>query len=300
MKRLLGVLRSAAVALTVALVGCGGGGSGSSPIGTFVAPTEFRAVHASYFSGALPYVLESVDHTNVWWARDDDVIARAPGEWHVAMAQQLLAARAAGYTGLVLHLPTDDTNYLRPQLTALSEDGSLAGWDSITLYHWDEPDSSTGGNLSDAELAQRVTKVRQVAFDIPNLLTAKIGVFYQCATGRHPAVKSFDLVGCYRYEGSGCALLESDFEPLRHDKSTTGLLWLMLGGADIGNVGRQDPACWEAYAQKYPDVWGYVFFMRQSGADPKIRIIGIRENGMHTRYCETGRRAMHPKETPRC
>jgi hypothetical protein len=53
--------------------------------------------------------------------------------------------------------------------------------------------------------------IRQVMFDTPGLLTAKLGVFYGCASGKRPGIKSFDLVGCFRYEASGCAKLESDY-----------------------------------------------------------------------------------------
>lgn len=245
-----------------------------------------------YFYGDPLYLIEQ-DHVNTWWARDD-----AAPAWHLAMAAQLQAARGAGIRNIVLTLNTTDPIELRFQLGRLSEGNYFNGWDSIVLYPLDEPEKF---GMSDEEVKAKVTAIRQVMFDTPGLLPAKLGVFYGCETGKRPGIKAYDLVGCFRYESSGCTKLEGDYQGLRSQLSTGSRLWLIPGGATIdGKNGKQDPACWASYAHRNSDVWGVIGFMWQSGADPHISIIGIRENGLRKLYCEMGRAILKPTETPRC
>jgi hypothetical protein len=70
---------------------CGGGGS--TPASGAIIPVEtLRAdLKFGYWAGELPYIVDESDHVNLWWARDDKALA-----WHLAMAEQLQAARGAG------------------------------------------------------------------------------------------------------------------------------------------------------------------------------------------------------------
>jgi hypothetical protein len=289
-------LRAAAVAaLFILASSCGG--SGSTPAsGAIIPVTMLRAdLKFGYWAGELPYIIEESDHVNLWWARDD----KPSLAWHLAMAEQLQAARGANIRNLAIQLPTSDTAQLRFYLGRLSEGGYFNGWDSITLYGGDEPERF---GLTDAQVAAAVTAIRQIAFDTPGLLGAKVGIFYGCENGKRPGIKSYDFVGCFRYESDGCAKLEGDYAALRAQKAPGAQLWLIPGGATIdGKNGRQDPACWASYAHRNADVWGIVAFMWQSvaGSPP---VVGIREpaNGMRKLYCETGRVILKPTETPRC
>lgn len=294
--------RAAIAALFLfAFVSCGGGGAGGSPSdkGPIVPVGELRSdLKFGYWAGDPLYMLEQCGHVNLWWARADT----AP-VWHLAIAAQLQAARGCGIKNIVLHLRDEDPAELRFQLGKLADGGYLADWDSITVYKWDEPDTSAGGNLSDQELSDRVLRVRQVMFDVPGMPRGtKVGIFYQCASGASPGARSFDFIGCFRYEGSGCAKLESDYARLRPRLKIGGRLWVIPGGAHInGKEGRQDPACWASYANRFADVWAVIGFMFQSGADPNNDIVGIRDMpDMLRLYCETGRAILKPAEQPRC
>lgn len=287
-----GVMFRAILAVALFVSGCGGGSS--TPVsGPIVPITTLRAdLKFGYYFGNPLYMVEQADHVNLWWVV-------AGGIWHLEVAAQLQQARGAGIKNIVLHLNTTDPAELRFQFGKLAEMGYLAGWDSITVYPMDEPDAS---GLSDADVTAKVTAIRQVMFDTPSLLTAKLGVYYGCASGKRPGIKSFDLVGCFRYESSGCAKLESDYAGLRSQLSPGAKLWLLPGGALInGKEGRQDPACWASYAHRNPDVWGAPAFMWQGGADPRNIIVGIRDMpDVRKLYCETGRVILKPNEAPRC
>jgi hypothetical protein len=249
-----------------------------------------------YYWGDPLYLIEQDQHVNLWW------VVVTSGVWHLGAAQQLQSARGAGIKNIVLHLNTTDPTELRFQLGRLSEGNYLTGWESIVLYPMDEPDTIAGGSLSEQVVADRVTAIRQVAFDTPGLLGAKVGVFYQCESGGRPGIRSYDLVGCYRYESSGCAKLEGDYAGLRAKLVIGARLWVIPGGAKInGTDGHQDPACWASYAHRNADVWGVIPFMWQSGADPRNNIVGIRDDkDIRTLYCEMGRTILKPNETPRC
>lgn len=259
--------------------------------------TPREGLHFGYWAGDPLYMAEQCDHVNTWWARDD-----AAPVWHLAIAAQLQAARGCGIRNIVLHLRDEDPAELRFQLGKLSEGGYLAGWDSIAVYKWDEPDTNAGGNLSDQEVSDRVARVRQVMFDVPGMLGTKVGIFYQCASGASPGARSFDFIGCFRYEASGCRDLEGDYARLRGRLALGARLWMIPGGAFInGKEGRQDPACWASYAHRNLDVWGVMPFMWQGGADPHNDIKGIRDMAdMRKLYCETGRVILKPTEPPRC
>lgn len=283
----------AILAMALFVSGCGGG-SGSTPvIGTIVPVTSLRAdLKFGYYFGNPLYLVEQENHVNLWWVV-------AGGVWFLEVAAQLQQARGAGIKNIVLHLNTTDPAELRFYFGKLSEMGYLTGWDSITVYPMDEPDRF---GLSDADVTAKVVAIRQVMFDTPGLLTAKIGVLYGCEHSTRPGIKSFDLVGCFRYEASGCAKLESDYVALRSQLAPGSKLWMIPGGAHInGKEGRQDPACWASYAHRNADVWGVIPFMWQSGADPNNTIVGIRDQAdMRKLYCETGRIILKPNEVPRC
>lgn len=289
--------RAAIAALLLFVTACGGGGS-SPPDVPIPKPERLRTdLRFGYWSGDLRFLVEQCAHVNTWWARADGVNA-----WHLAIAEQLQGARGCGVKNIALHLDSDDPVWLRFQLDRLSEGGYLTGWDSITVYRWDEPDMPAGGNLSDREVTERVARVRQVLFDTPGLLGAHVGIFYSCASGRRPGIKAFDLVGCFRYDADGCARLEADYAALRTAKAFTARLWLIPSGAHINRKeGMQEPACWASYAHRFDDVWGIIAFMWQSGADPKNDILGIRDiPPMRKLYCETGKTVLRPMEEPRC
>jgi hypothetical protein len=258
-------LRAAVAALFLFVASCGGSSSSTAVSGPIVPATPREGLKFGYWTGDPLYLIEQCDHVNTWWARADGAPA-----WHLAIAAQLQAARGCGIKNIVLHLSTEDPVDLRFQLGRLSEGGWLAGWDSIAAYKLDEPNAAAGGSLSDQEVTDRVMRIRQVMFDVPGLLGAKIGVFYNCAVPGRPGILIFDLVGCFRYGGDGCARLESDYAELRARKKSSAQLWEIPSGALInGKEGRQDPACWASYAHRNLDVWGIVAFMWQGGADPR-------------------------------
>lgn len=277
------------------LAACGSGADTATPAKD--EPFVPRAgLKFGYYFGNPLYMAEQADHVNTWWA-----VSQGP-VWHASIAEQLRLARLQpNIRNIVLHFDFTDPVALRFHLGQLSDAGLFNGWDSIVVYPMDEPDMPAGGNLSDAVVTDRVVKIRQVMFDTPGLLFAKIGVFYQCASGRRPGIKSFDLVGCYRYEASACAALEADYASLRAQKVTGALLWTVPGGASInGKEGNLAPLCWASYGHRFADVWGVMAFMWQSGADPNNIILGIRENGRRKEYCEAGQQALRPTEAPAC
>lgn len=296
----------AAAAITILVGSCGGGGGGSSA--PFVAPVipvgELRTdLHFGYWWGCRNFLLEQTDHVDTWFTAG--ICASEPSApWHLRIAEELAAARAAGNVKHVILKPdTTEPAELRFQLQRLNEGGWLQGWESVTFYPFDEPDSSTGGGLSDEEVVRRVTAIRQVFLDVGLIARMQIGVFYQCATGAHPGISVFDRVGCFRYGGDGCPRLEGDYQAMRLKLKPGAKLWLIPAGSNINNgkEGQQDPACWSSYAQRHPDVWGLVGFMWHSGADPKVAIVGIREIPLMRRlYCEVGRVILNPKIEPRC
>lgn len=279
------------------MVSCGDGSSSPTATGTIVPAKPRAGIAFGYWSGDLLYLLEQCDHIGLWWARADGAVS-----WHLAIAAQLQAARGCGVKNIVLHLNTDDPQQLRFELGKLSEGGWLSGWDSIGIYRWDEPDTDAGGNLADQDLRDRVVRVRQVMLDTPGLLGAYIGVFFQCASGKRPGIASFDRVGCYRYESTGCQLLELDYSLLRARISRGARLWVIAAGSKInGKEGFQEPACWASYAHRFLDVAAFIAFMWQGGADPRNNIVGIRdEPTMRKLYCEAGRVMLKPEEEPRC
>lgn len=293
--------RAAIAALFIFVVACGGGGSTSS--GAIVPVTPRAGLHMGYYWGCAPFMIEQADHVDTWWATG---YCNAPGvannesiAWHVRVAAELQQARGAGVRNIVIMRDATDLAGLRFDLTRLSEGGYLNGWDSITFYPLDEPGSAQGGRRSDAEVAAIVIRLKQLALDIPGLAKARAGVFYGCDDPK-PGIKSYDLVGCFRYSSDGCARLERDYAALRSQLSAGAQLWMIPGGADIGRSdGRQDPACWASYAHRNADVWGVIGFLWQSvDGDPPLR--GIRENGLRALYCQMGRVILKPNEEPRC
>jgi hypothetical protein len=296
--------RAALAALFFSLLSSCGGGGGSSPAAGPIVPVTPRAgLHMGYYWGCAPYMIEQADHVDTWWATG---YCNAPGAandesiaWHLRVAAELQQARGAGIRNIVIMRDMTDLAGARFDLTRLSDGGYFNGWDSITFYPIDEPGSAQGGRKTDAEVTELVTKVKQLALDIPGLAGAHTGVFYGC-TDPKPGIKAYDRVGCFRYGGNGCAQLEGDYAALRSQLSAGARLWMIPGGADIGGrEGRQDPACWASYAHRNLDVWGVIGFLWQTvDGNPPLR--GIRENGMRALYCEMGRVILRPNETPRC
>lgn len=288
------LLWAASAALIFSLaVACGGGG-GNTAAGVIVPAGELRSdVRFGYYAGTSLTVLENSDHVNLHWATG---WAGSGLAWHLEVALELQLARGAGARNIVLHLQGIAPADLRFQLQRLSESGQLAGWDSIVLYPMDEPESDAGGRLSDAEVLDRLATVKAVAAATPGLERALLGVFYECASGKRPGIGGYDLVGCFRYEANGCARLEADYAELRRLKRSDAKLWLIPGGANIGKVGRQDPACWASYAHRFADVWAVIGFLWQDfSLGP-----GIRVNGLRRLYCEMGRTFISPAVKPRC
>lgn len=278
------------------LFGCGGGES--SPVSGEILKAKPRAgLHFGYWWGCRNYLLEQADHVDTWMAVGQ-CAADSAAPWHLRVAQELAAARGAGVKNVIFKPDTYDIPELRFQFTRLSEGGWLNGWDSIAIV-FDEPEIF---GWTDDSLSQRVQQLRQLALDVPGLLPLKVGVFYGCRAGQRPGIRAMDLVGCFNYEGDGCARLEGDYAGLRAQLKFSARLWLIPGGAKIGDKsGRQDPACWASYAHRNLDVWGIVAFMWQDGDDPRIAIAGIRGDALMRRlYCETGRVILKPDEPPRC
>lgn len=298
MSRASRIIWGAAIAalFLFALASCGQGGSAAATLDQ--APATPRAgLHMGYYFGCGTYMLEQADHVDVWWSFG---LCKGATVWHLGVAEELVAARAAGIRNIVLQLPTTDITELRFQFGRLSDGGYFDGWDSITLYPLDEPGSAQGGAHSDAEVTDIVTRIKQLAFDVPGLFGAHVGVFYGCDDPK-PGIKAYDRVGCFRYGSDGCARLEADYADLRRQLAPGAMLWMIPGGAAIGgNDGRQDPACWASYAQRHLDVSAVIGFLWQSVAgNPPLT--GIREEAtLRKAYCDVGRTILHPTGAPPC
>jgi hypothetical protein len=166
-------LRAALAALFFALLSsCGGGGSVPAA-GPIVPVTPRAGLHMGYYWGCAPFMIEQADHVDTWWATG---YCNAPGAandesiaWHLRVAAELQQARGAGIRNIVIMRDMTDLAGARFDLTRLSDGGYFTGWDSITFYPLDEPGSAQGGRKTDAEVTELVTKVKQLALDIPGL-----------------------------------------------------------------------------------------------------------------------------------
>lgn len=292
-------LRAALVAalFLFAIASCGGGdASTATPKDQPFTPRA--GLHVGYWWGCRDFLLEQQGHIDTWMAVG--LCSSEPNApWWMRIAQELATARGASVKHIILKPDTVDPIALREQLQALSDHGWFNGWDSITIYPLDEPGSAQGGRKSDEEVTDIVTRIKQLALDIPGLGGAHMGVFYGCDDPK-PGIKAYDRVGCFRYASNGCARLESDYAALRKDMGVSARLWMIPGGADIGDRdGRQEPPCWASYAHRNLDVWGVLSLLWQSQpGDPPLK--GIRENGLKKLYCEMGRVILKPDAEPRC
>jgi hypothetical protein len=153
-----------------------------------------------YWWGCRDFMLEQSNHIDTWMA-----VGLCSGEpnapWWMRVAQELANARIEGVKNIILKPDTLEPVALREQLQALSDNGWLKGWDSITIYPLDEPGKF---GYTDEQVTQIVTDIRRIGLDVPGLLGVHVGVFYGCDDPK-PGIKAYDRVGCFRYGSNGCA-----------------------------------------------------------------------------------------------
>jgi hypothetical protein len=272
-------VRFAAFLLAAVLSACGGGG-GSSPVsGTITpAPAARADLLFGYYYGASLFMGEMVEHTNLAWSpATDDQMA------------MLTQAKGAGIKNVVLALPAYRVTggptaepELRFWLQRLANVGLLEH--VVAVYPIDEPDTVRSGNRSDAEVTAQNALLRKILpdFGLPPVLA----VIYACDTGRQPGFASYDWVGCDHYP-SGCGVLTKYIETIRGKLAKGQRLLLVPGGADPW---RQDPACFESYADLHSEVVAIVPFVWQTVTDQGVTYTGIRENPTKALYVATGKR----------
>lgn len=269
-------MRFAALLLAV-LVGCGGGG-GSTVTGTITPAAPPRAgILFGYYGGIPDYVLEQTDHTNLFWA----------GAWDPV--QQMAALTHAKGKSIVLGIPAyfeggapKPESELRFWLQRLKTAGLLDN--VVATYPIDEPDTVRSGNRSDAEVTAQNAVLRRVLPDYG--LPPTLAVIYACDTGRQPGFASYDWIGCDHYP-SGCGVLAKYIDPIKAKLRVGQRLLIVPGGADPW---RQDPACFENYANREPAVVAVVPFLWQTTTDQGVTYTGIRDNPTRALYVETGKR----------
>src|SRR5258708_32198440 len=84
----------------------------------------------------------------------------------------------------------------------LAATGELAGFSTIMIYPYDEPE----GHVNDQDMTAAIQMLRGVIANIPELSQAKFGVFYNCNTADKPGLAAFDWIGCDDY-GADCGAI---------------------------------------------------------------------------------------------
>lgn len=277
-------LAAAALVLAALLAACGGGSGGGPPASGSITPApQLRTdLLFGYYYGRADFILEQVDHANLYFVAGD------PAE----QVATLKAARAAGIRNLVLMLPHANAAGATPGaaerfewLMQLEAAGVLT--EDIVAVYWIDEANTDRHRRTAAQLRDQNAILRTVMAEFPALAGAKLATFYACP-GDYPAIDSFDWVGCDDY-GPGCAALDRYVEPMRRALLRGQRLMVIPGGADPW---RQDPACFEAYAHGHAEVVAIVPFIWQTVVDEGVTYRGIRENGMAPLYREAGRKAV--------
>lgn len=270
--RTFALLWAASAALFLA-ISCGGGGSNSSSGTITPAAPQRTDLLFGYYGDCPTCAMETVDHSNLYWASNWSGLA--------VTEQSLFAARAAGFTHVVLAVPAytgspeADTRFY---LTSLQRDGYLVN--IAALYPQDEPDQA---NLSDDQVNATNAMLRRVIADYPELAATKLAVIYS-ASQAFPGIASYDWVGFDDYV-SGCGALKSGYDAMKARLRLDQRILVVPGGADPW---RQDPACFLEKANADSQVIaviGFIWFDNWNGGTG----VGIRSNPTRKLYCEAGR-----------
>lgn len=272
-------MKLAALLLAAILAACGGGGGGSSVTGTITPAAPPRAdLLFGYWGGLSQYVQEVRGHTNLFWS----------GPWDAL--DQLAALTQAKGMATVVAMPfclvpvAQGEGEARTWLKRLHDVGLLEG--TVAVSWCDEPDTVRSGQWSDANAAAMNAAVRRAMATFPELAATPLAVVYACDTGRTPGFTSFGWVACDHYP-SGCGIFAKYVEAMRARLAPGQRLFLLPGGAEPY---RQDPACFENYANLHPEVVAVTPWIYQSGVDGPITYVGIRENATRQLYLDMGKR----------
>ena len=238
--------------LLLLLVGCGGGG-GDSP----AAPPSVRydTPLYCYYGTDDAQVAQVANHTNcifdLNWPGDIGSVIR-----------HLQQARDSGIGKAIIAVQSDP----RSDFDALQAAGVLSM--VIAVYPYDEPDVM---GLSAAQVRATAAQIRQAMSGYPELAGARLAVIY--GVQGTPGIETFDWVGIDDY-GTGVRVPAVN---VNHQR-----IILVPGGA---NPWREAPEPFKDYVEGHAEVVGVVPFLwvsHQSG-------LGIRDNGMALRYCQTGK-----------
>lgn len=258
------------LALLFTIVNCGGGGGVSN--GDAPAPTALgtsRPVQYGYYYGCSTYAVEQQGKASLWWATG----LCSGGAWPDAIAGDLVAAKAAGMSCAVLHLP-DKMVYMgaagvstvSQYLHRLAAGGWLAGWKCLALYPGDELDRA---GLDDATVTAGNAALREAIVDIPELWNAPFAEFYACATGQTPGFASFKWVGCDDYNAR-CAVTAA-WDGYLARMAPDQVLMAISGGYSGAN---QDPTCIKAWVSRQSRKVVFIGFTWQATTAGQ----GIRDN----------------------
>lgn len=278
-------MKLAALLLAAALVACGGGGS-SSPVSGIIAPAAppRHDLLMGYFAGISLYVQEQVGHVNLYWAADFGTPTTD------GVLEQMATLTQAKGLSTVISMPFCHTpvaqgeSEARTWLQRLHNAGLLAG--AVAVSWCDEADTVRSGQWSDADATAMTAAVRRGMATFPELTKTAIAGTFACDTGRTPGMAALDWVGCDHYP-SGCGVLTKYVEGLRSLLKPGQRLFLLPGGADPW---RQDPACFENYANAHQEVVAIVPFIWQTVTDDGVTYTGIRDNPTKPLYVEMGQR----------
>ena len=265
-------MKLVAIAVALALSGCGGSGGGSGPPSPPAPPVVRTApLQFGYYGGSpLPATASSVTfvHATDWaadWTTGKDAIK-------AAIIAQLQACQAAGVKAIVStgfltftrtpyrYIGTADLVAFKKQLDALGLSSTC-----IALYVLDEPDVL---GISDAVMTQCFNETR-AAWPGP-----AIAVVY--GTHGTPGIAAADWAGHDSYrEGP-------QFPALRAGQHAI----VVPGGADPY---RQDPAPFATFANAHAEValvWAFLYidYTGVNGEPEK----GIANNGMLAQYAAVG------------
>ncbi len=264
-------MKLVAIAVALALSGCGGSGGGGPPSPPAPPVARVAPLQFGYYGGSpLPATASSVTfvHATDWaadWTTGKDTIK-------AAIIAQLQACKAAGVKAIVStgfltftrtpyrYIGTADLVVFKAQLDGLDLSSIV-----IALYPLDEPDVL---GLSDAVMTQCFNETR-AAWPGP-----AIAVVY--GTHGTPGIAAADWVGHDSYrEGP-------QFPALRAGQHAI----VLPGGADPY---RQDPAPFVAFANAHAEValvWAFLYidYTGVNGEPEK----GIGNNGMLAQYAAVG------------
>lgn len=259
-----------ALAVALALSGCGGGGGSSPPNAPTppvarVAPLQFGYFGIADVSATAPST--TINHAVDWgtWGTDTEAIkARIIAALTACKAAGISAMMSTGFltfTGAYAYTGTAELVAFKAQLDALELSQVV-----IALYPIDEPDIHP--TLTDAVMTKCYQETRAAWPGV------KIAVIYG-PNGQTPGISAADWIGRDDY-GAGTGVF-SHLPAIRPDQQ-----WIIVpGGADPW---KQDPAPFATFATAHNQVAVLMPFLYVDYVGGK----GIANNGMLAQYVAVG------------